>query len=309
MVYGLIDIDLSAGIAQRVRPAVGIVVKQAESPRCVPLRSVDAQRREALLRPVVVIDGHQGAEGVRILEHGNCARFAGCRVPRIGCPGRPHALGLTEEGTHAVEIMYTVKHQVESLGLEDPGPGPPFGKDAHVDHGRSGIAQQSTVQQVPGGPYGLVPPHLLVHGQAHAARLRHLNDLNGFGVYIGERFLAQQMLAGHGRFPHEFLLVPGRDGDVHDVYFGVVEQRFYGRIHPGHLKLPGGPVRLVDVLVRQADHVESRLAIGGEVRRVYDPARPDYANSIVQLFAQFGTVIQIQVHLTYLLDSGSSETQ
>ena len=305
VVNGLAGIDLPAGKGQRVRPAVGIVVQQAERARGVPFRSVDAQRREALLRPVVVIDRNQGAEGVRILEHRDGPRFAGSRVPGVGRPGRIHALGLAEKGTHAVEVMDAVEHQVEPLGLEDPGPGPPFGQDTHVDHGRSGIAQPSPVQQGPGRPYRLVPPHLLVHGQFHAARLRHLDDLDGFGVYVGQRFLAQQMLAGRGRLPDEFLLVPGRHGDVHDLHRGVVEHGFHGWVHPGHFEIPGGPVRLVDVRVRQADHVESRLAVGGEVRGIYDPARPDDADSVIQFRAQHGAVIQVHVHLAYLLASGS----
>ena len=117
------------------------------------------------------------------------------------------------------------------------------------------------------------------------------------------------MLAGLRRLPDEFLLVPGRDGDVHDLDCGVVEQRLHGGKHPGHLEIPGGPVRLVDVLVRQADHIEPRLAVGRKVRGVYDTARPDDADSIVRFRAQYRAVFQVQVHLAYLLASGSSETQ
>ena len=124
-----------------------------------------------------------------------------------------------------------------------------------------------------------VPAHLLVDRERHAGRLGGLHLGERGRVVERERLLAEHVLAGRRDERDDRRLLPGRDGDVHDVDAGRRDQRLRALGDRGHPESSGHVRCLRRVDVVHGHDVQSRGRVGGQMRAADDAAAADDADA------------------------------
>ena len=164
-----------------------------------------------------------------------------------------------------------------------PRPHVPGCVDANLDRGVDYLADPALFDQAPCCTQALAPAQLLVDRQLDTTLARQAHDFGGVGQRIGQRLLAQQMLAGGDAGAGNVELVMRRDGDLADLDRRVGQQRFQTVVNLGNPKLRGhllgcGPIDII------AGHdVQVVFLVGGQHRVLHDAAAANDANAVIGL--------------------------
>ena len=102
------------------------------------------------------------------------------------------------------------------FALINPGPQTPIGFAVNLNAAVCGRSEPAVIDQKASATDAGIPAHLLVNRDFHLCTFREFDTSNCFCIFIGERFLAQQMFAGSRDLFDDGGLLGGIDSYVDD---------------------------------------------------------------------------------------------
>jgi len=124
-----------------------------------------------------------------------------------------------------------MEHDLHAFALINPRPEAPvsFAVDLNARVGRS--SQPIVIDQQTSATDSWIPAHLLVNRDLEVGPLGQLDCPDCFGVFVSERLLAQQMLAGCDGLLHNPKLLGGVNCNIHDLDVNVLYQLLDASVH------------------------------------------------------------------------------
>src|SRR6476620_4339975 len=189
-------------------------------------------------------------------------------------------LRIAGQKADGIDVMDRVKHDVELVGISQPGPHVPRGLDRNVDLQISQIADEAAINDLlrrrdPAGPaHLLVDRRLVAHSRRrgdYSARLYRVEC---------EWLLAQDVLAGADAANGEVRLRGRVDGDVDNRDLRIDQQLIDRFVDARDTVCGRGRKGSVPVQVIAADNLEDMPRIGRQMRVVDDTAAADQGDAV-----------------------------
>src|SRR6476620_10481779 len=189
-------------------------------------------------------------------------------------------LRIAGQKADGIDVMDRVKHDVELVGISQPGPHVPRGLDRNVDLQISQFANEATVDDLIRGGDPAGPAHLLVDRRLGTHSRRRVDDSARLYWVQRERFLAQDVLAGPYAANGEVRLRGRVDGDVDDRDLRIDQQLIDRFVDARDTVCGRGRKGSVPVQVIAADDLEALPSIGRQMRVVDDTAAADQGDAV-----------------------------
>ena len=195
--------------------------------------------------------------------------------------GDPHR--IAQDRADGVDVVDAMVLDFEARADGQPRPHVPGRIHANLDRRVDHLADPAFFDQTPRCAQALAPTQLLVDCQLDTTLARQAHDFGGVGQRIGQRLLAQQMLAGGDAGAGNVELVMRRDRDLADLDRRVGQQRLQAVVNLGNSKFGGhlfgsGPIDII------AGHdIQVVLLVGGQHRVLHDTAAANNANAVIGL--------------------------